>query len=78
MPNPNIEQDVVDERTGGSPSISGPDIEKAVDEIISGSTSTSGPVDERNKPRKAIDAMSWTLKWKIYHTAIPCFLAFLM
>jgi hypothetical protein len=35
-------------------------------------------VDERDEPRKAVNASSWSLGLKIYHTAIPCFLAFLM
>lgn len=31
-----------------------------------------------NEPRKAINAINWSVGLKVYHTAIPCFLAFLM
>ena len=54
------------------------ELEKGVDESTSGSPSTSDQVDEHHEPRKAANATSWSLGWKIYHTAIPCFLAFLM
>ena len=54
------------------------DIEKSVDENTRSSPPTSGQVDEPHEPRKAANATSWSLGLKIYHTAIPCFLAFLM
>lgn len=40
-----------------------------------------GPYNGKNEPGKtkaAINATNWSLAMKIYHTAIPCFLAFLM
>ncbi|KAK5287360.1 hypothetical protein LTR43_010194 [Exophiala xenobiotica] len=49
-----------------------------VDERKSNSESSSGLGNEDHEPRKAIDAMNWSLGMKIYHTAIPCFLAFLI
>jgi hypothetical protein len=49
-----------------------------VNERKSNSESSSGLGNEHHEPRKAIDAMNWSLGMKIYHTAIPCFLAFLM
>ena len=57
--------------------MSAPEIEKGVNQRNSGSSNLS-PVNERHEPRETIDAMSWSLGMKIYHTAIPCFLAFLM
>lgn len=33
---------------------------------------------DKSDNSKAINATSWSLGMKIYHTAIPCFLAFLM
>ncbi|OQU97896.1 hypothetical protein CLAIMM_03763 isoform 4 [Cladophialophora immunda] len=53
-------------------------VEKGASGRNSGSSSTSGSANERDEPRKAINAMSWSLGMKIYHTAIPCFLAFLI
>ncbi|KAH8692076.1 putative MFS polyamine transporter [Talaromyces proteolyticus] len=35
-------------------------------------------IDEHHEPPKAVEATSWSLGSKIYHTAIPCFLAFLI
>ncbi len=40
--------------------------------------STSSPGNERHEHGQAINAMNWSLGMKLYHTAIPCFLAFLM
>jgi hypothetical protein len=54
------------------------DIENGFNKRDSGPPSTLGPVNERYEPHKAITAMSWSLGMKIYHTAVPCFLAFLM
>ena len=54
------------------------EIKEDVNEGISGSESILDPVNEHDEPRKAINAMSWSLGMKIYYTAIPCFLAFLM
>lgn len=55
-------------------------IKEAVGQSNSGSASIFSPDDEPNQPRRAATsaAMSWSLGTKIYHTAIPCFLAFLM
>jgi hypothetical protein len=39
---------------------------------------TVGTGSGRNEPRKAINAINWSFGMKLYHTAIPCFLAFLM
>ncbi|QGA18471.1 hypothetical protein EYB26_006156 [Talaromyces marneffei] len=47
-------------------------------EIKSYSGSIVGTVSGRNEPRKAINAINWSFGLKIYHTAIPCFLAFLI
>lgn len=54
------------------------EIEKGLDESTRSPPSTSGQVDECHEPRKAANTTSWSLSLKIYHTAIPCFLAFLM
>ncbi|KAF3395222.1 Polyamine transporter 4 [Talaromyces pinophilus] len=39
---------------------------------------TVGTGSGRNEPRKAINAINWSFGMKLYHTAIPCFLAFLI
>lgn len=55
------------------------DIEmNALNEIKSYSEATVGTMSGHNEPRKAINAINWSFGVKIYHTAIPCFLAFLM
>lgn len=57
--------------------MSKPDIEEGFDS----SSNMAPPIalaDDCPKVRKPIDAESWSLGMKIYHTAIPCFLAFLM
>jgi hypothetical protein len=54
------------------------EIEKGADDNNGGSLSTPSPADQQHTPHKAINAPDWTLGMKIYHTAIPCFLAFLM
>lgn len=33
---------------------------------------------DKSDSSKTINAMSWSLGLKLYHTVIPCFLAFLM
>ncbi|KAL4781282.1 major facilitator superfamily domain-containing protein [Aspergillus varians] len=38
----------------------------------------NAPVDEDYEPRNATNVTTWSLASKIYHTAIPCFLAFLI
>ena len=51
------------------------------DLIQSGTSASPSPLgldNERHETHKKIDAMSWSLGMRIYHTAIPCFLAFLM
>lgn len=55
-------------------------IKEDASDITSGGNSIElGPVNGVEKPpRKAINAMNWPLWMKIYHTAIPCFLAFLI
>lgn len=53
-------------------------IEKDVAERSSGLQSTLDPVEDRHASRQAVNATNWSLASKIYHTAIPCFLAFLM
>jgi hypothetical protein len=40
--------------------------------------STLPPANEVHEPHKAINARNWSAGMKLYHTAIPCFLAFLM
>jgi hypothetical protein len=47
-------------------------------EIESGLDKSTVDDGQRHEPRKAINATNWSLGLKIYHTAIPCFLAFLM
>lgn len=58
-----------------------PDIENAPDvdkENGDSSRNLDDPVNDGHEPRKVIDAMNWSVWMKLYHTAIPCFLAFLM
>lgn len=54
------------------------EVEKGVNKRNSGSSPALGPFNERHEPRKAINAISWSLGMKLYHTIIPCSLAFLM
>jgi hypothetical protein len=58
--------------------MSNTDIENGVNKRNSDPRPTLGPINERHEPRKAMNATSWSLGMKIYHTAVPCFLAFLM
>jgi hypothetical protein len=50
-------------------------IKEGVNQGDAGLEAMSVPIKE---PRKAINAINWSLGLKIYHSAIPCFLAFLM
>lgn len=34
--------------------------------------------NEPHEPQTTMKAIDWSLGMKIYHTAVPCFLAFLM
>ncbi|OAP61342.1 hypothetical protein AYL99_03545 [Fonsecaea erecta] len=54
------------------------EIEMGVDKSNSDSLSALGSVNKRHEPPEAINALSWSLGVKIYHTAVPCFLCFLM
>lgn len=55
------------------------DIEmNALNETKRYSDATERTMVDQNEPRKAINAINWSFGLKIYHTAIPCFLAFLM
>lgn len=54
------------------------DIEIGVNNKDSDSSLPSGPVEKRREPRKAINATSWSIGMKLYHTAVPCFLSFVM
>lgn len=54
------------------------EIDNGINKGNSASPLTLGPVNERKKPRKAINATRWSLGMKVYHTAVPCFLAFVM
>ena len=40
--------------------------------------STLGSQNEQHEPREATKAVNWSVWRKTYHTAVPCFLAFLM
>ncbi|KAK4947623.1 hypothetical protein LTR10_013569 [Elasticomyces elasticus] len=58
--------------------MSNTELKDDVNDRNSRSESISSPGIERHEARKAINAMNWSPEMKIYHTAIPCFLAFLI
>lgn len=54
------------------------ELNEELNEVKSYPGEAVGTVSGNNEPRKAINAINWSVGMKIYHSAIPCFLAFLM
>jgi len=62
--------------------MSNTELEDGIDKENSDSSSNLAAANGAQEPQplkgKAINAQSWSLGMKYYHTAVPCFLSFVM